>query len=437
MSLRQELSPAYYADSNRELALNEASGRNPNQLTKTEEVVRQGAIRDVILKVVGPCNLGCDYCYMYEHQDASWKTKPPRMSDETVETTAVALGVYARKYQIPALTITLHGGEPFMQPPEFFDGLVESFRRNLPRTRLGFTVQTNGTRLTERYLQMAARHNMGIGVSLDGGETAQNRHRRFLNGKRGSFAAVHQGLQRITANPAYYRLLTGILATIDTANDPIETYEALVQYKPREIDFFMPMGNWSYPPPGRGFPSSPDYTPYADWLIAVFERWYADGRRYQQDPNSIARPPIVRCFQDIIQRAIDSNANGSERFGRHGMTPNNIVVNTDGAIEMHDALRTNSGDTVDSGFNVDDVYTPIRNPFDFAEIFGQRKLHYLGGTALAQVCLECDLRAICGAGFFADRHNELSNEPPLRHPSVYHPDLQKLIRHIVGPAPQK
>ena len=33
------------------------------------------------------------------------------------------------------------------------------------------------------------------------------------------------------------------------------------------MDLLLPHANWSSPPPGSG---------YADWLIAVFERWYSN-----------------------------------------------------------------------------------------------------------------------------------------------------------------
>ena len=36
--------------------------------------------RQIVLKVHGQCNLACDYCYVYEHGDQSWRDRPRAMS---------------------------------------------------------------------------------------------------------------------------------------------------------------------------------------------------------------------------------------------------------------------------------------------------------------------------------------------------------------------
>ncbi|WP_157229120.1 MFS transporter [Nocardia brevicatena] len=56
------------------------------------------------------------------------------------------------------------------------------------------------------------------------------------------------------------------------ANDPVETYEALLRYGPSAVDFLLPHRNWT-----TLLSHDPDHatvTPYANWLIAVFEHWY-------------------------------------------------------------------------------------------------------------------------------------------------------------------
>ncbi|MGH3750034.1 MAG: hypothetical protein ACRDT8_21835, partial [Micromonosporaceae bacterium] len=37
------------------------------------------------LKFHGRCNLACDYCYMYEMADQSWRDKPVSMSRRTID----------------------------------------------------------------------------------------------------------------------------------------------------------------------------------------------------------------------------------------------------------------------------------------------------------------------------------------------------------------
>src|SRR5689334_5258923 len=48
--------------------------------------------REFIVKVHSRCDLSCDYCYMYEMADQSWRDRPRRMSDEIAAWTATRIG---------------------------------------------------------------------------------------------------------------------------------------------------------------------------------------------------------------------------------------------------------------------------------------------------------------------------------------------------------
>jgi len=42
-------------------------------------------IHSVVVKVAELCNLNCSYCYMYNHRDTSYKTRPKIMSENVLE----------------------------------------------------------------------------------------------------------------------------------------------------------------------------------------------------------------------------------------------------------------------------------------------------------------------------------------------------------------
>jgi len=64
-----------------------------------------------------------------------------------------------------------------------------AFRRAAPAgTELSLRVQTNGVRPGRRDARVLARARHRVGVSLDGGRQAHDRHRRYANG-RGSYDA--------------------------------------------------------------------------------------------------------------------------------------------------------------------------------------------------------------------------------------------------------
>src|SRR5581483_2849972 len=60
--------------------------------------------REFIVKVHSRCDLSCDYCYMYEMADQSWRSQPRSMSAETAELTARRIGEHAVAHELPGVT---------------------------------------------------------------------------------------------------------------------------------------------------------------------------------------------------------------------------------------------------------------------------------------------------------------------------------------------
>src|SRR5579872_708875 len=133
--------------------------------------------REFIIKIHSRCDLSCDYCYMYEMADQSWRNQPLRMSTEIAETIARRIGEHARAHKLPDVTLILHGGEPLLAGPQLIWSLVEATRKAAgPEVRVGVGVQTNGVGLTTPYLQLFDELGVRVGVSLDGGPAQHDRH---------------------------------------------------------------------------------------------------------------------------------------------------------------------------------------------------------------------------------------------------------------------
>ena len=150
--------------------------------------------REFVVKVHSRCDLACDYCYMYEMADQSWRERPRSMPVEIARRAAMRIGDHARAHQIPSVALILHGGEPLLAGRELITELVCAAEAAVgPGVRLDVRVQTNGIGLNEAYLRLFNDLGVHVGVSLDGGPEAHDRHRRFARGK-GSYALVAAGL---------------------------------------------------------------------------------------------------------------------------------------------------------------------------------------------------------------------------------------------------
>ena len=357
--------------------------------------------REFIVKVHSRCDLSCDYCYIYEMADQSWRHKPRAMSAETAQLAATRIGEHARSHGLERVAVILHGGEPLLAGRDLISLLVTSARREAGSgVVVDASMQTNGVGLDDSYLRLFDELSLRVGVSLDGTARAHDRHRRFASG-RGSYSAVSAGLRRLQRFP---HLFSGLLCTIDLRNDPVRTYEALAEFDPPKIDFLLPHGTWLRPPPGR----VPDatQTPYADWLIAVFDHWYPAPRTR------------VRLFEEIMSLLLGGTSD-SEIVG---LSPARmVVIETDGSIEQADTLKVAFDQAPATGLHL------RAEPLDAALMLPAIAARQLGVQALSPKCRACRVHQVCGGGLYAHRYRAGTG---FANPSVYCPDLMRLIGHI-------
>jgi uncharacterized protein len=134
----------------------------------------------IVVKLCSRCPLACDYCYVYEHADQRWRHQPRLMSHRTIDRLADRLAEQAERQGMAAPRVILHGGEPLLAGTDLIRYLTRTVRAALPRT--AFLVQTNGVLLTKDMLDVLAEEQVSVGVSLDGGRAATDRHRRYAGG---------------------------------------------------------------------------------------------------------------------------------------------------------------------------------------------------------------------------------------------------------------
>ncbi|MFD5619968.1 FxsB family cyclophane-forming radical SAM/SPASM peptide maturase [Streptomyces yangpuensis] len=367
-------------------------------------------IRQFVLKTRSRCNLACTYCYVYEMADQGWRDQPVVMAPATATRAAQRIAEHAAAHDLPRVDLVLHGGEPLLTAPAALAAPVEAVRAALaaasPRTRTTATVQTNGTLITRGRLAALAAAGIRVGVSLDGGLPAHNT-RRVDHAGRPGFGAAARGLRLLARHPDSY---AGVLCVIDLDQDPVETYESLLAFAPPTVGLLLPLANWSAPPPGPG-PGpgrSPGTTPYADWLLAVFERWWHDGRHRTR----------IRLFEEIIALLLGLPAT-TETLGLAPAAT--AVIETDGSIEQADSLKSAYEGAAATGMALD------THSFDQLLDHPGFAARQLGRDALAAECRSCELVEVCGGGHYPHRYRAGEG---FRQPSVYCADLQVLIRHI-------
>ncbi len=300
------------------------------------------------------------------------------------------------------MSVILHGGEPLLAGPARLRRVCEEFGSALAGVaELDLRIHTNGLQLSPRYLDLFDEFDVKVGISLDGDRAANDRHRRYADG-RSSHPLVLKAVE-LLRQERYRHLDLGLLCTIDIANDPVAVLDALTALEPPLIDFLLPHATWDEPPPRPA--GSP--TAYADWLLTVFDRWQEQGR-----------PVPVRLFSSVLSTL----SGGPSLTESLGLAPTDlVVVETDGQLEQVDSLKSAYEGAAATGF---DVFT---HSLDEVAAHPGVRARQLGLAGVSETCRRCPVVRSCGGGLYTHRY---SSPGGFDNPSVYCADLAALIRGI-------
>jgi uncharacterized protein len=210
------------------------------------------------------CNLRCTYCH-------SWRAGPNQTM--TFPVLARATRDALRDPSVRWVDFVWHGGEATLVARDFYRQAVwlqERFRR--PGQTVLNTVQTNGTRLTDDWLDFLREHDFSVGVSLDGPPEVHDSRRVDMGGKPTS-ARVRRGIERLRAAGIER---SGTLMVVDeeiVAAGAERVLEYLVEIGVRRVALLNVLPENT--PPGaepRG-----DYLPFpgfVDFLRDLFRVWW-------------------------------------------------------------------------------------------------------------------------------------------------------------------
>ncbi|MEI4486947.1 radical SAM protein [Frigidibacter sp. MR17.14] len=353
--------------------------------------------RLAVVKIASRCNLNCTYCYMYNLGDRTALAQPKTMPDAVIDATVDICMNHAAEHGLKRFRFVFHGGEPLMAGAGKFQRLIEAAR--LRGRDVGvvpdFSVQTNGTLLTDYWCRRLADWGVRVGVSLDGPKAVNDRQ-RVTHTDEGSYDKVISGWDRAKA----HGLRPGILTVIDPVSAADEAYKHLRELGPVNVDFLLPDANHDRRPPG-------DHggTPHADWLLDVFRLWYSEEER----------PFRVRVFEQIIATTLGlAYPNDSMGAGENEI----VVIETDGEVGPVDTLRAAIPGASRTGVNVlrDSLLAALDHPL--------LRQYHGSNSSLCATCRACPINRICGGGYLSHRYSAARG---FDNPSVYCNDLTKLI----------
>ena len=335
---------------------------------------------EFIIKPVGAlCNMRCDYCYYLSKRDL-YQGGPARMPDEVLRAFTQA---YLQTCQSREVVFAWQGGEPTLAGVDFFERALRYQERFAPPdVRVRNVLQTNGTRIDDRWCAFLRRHDFLVGLSLDGPKHLHDAHRRSARGG----STFHQTLRALRLLQAH-GVEFNILATVNASNveKPLEVYRFLRDDLGVRFMQFIPIlargegsGEGGQP---RLSAESVTGEAYGRFLIAVFDEWVRRdvGKVFVQAFDLalgawLGAPSGLCVFSPTCGRALVLERSGD-------------VYSCDHFVDREHFL----GNILDRP-----LHEMVNSPPQLE--FGHSK-----ATKLPRVCRECRVRFACNGGCPKDR----------------------------------
>lgn len=142
------------------------------------------------------CNLQCSYCYEHIYRT--------RLNHKAVDMQAVR-----RQIQNEQEPPYLHGGEPLLAPLEVIEEILSMSFQKVGSSSL----QTNGTLISDKHVQLFKKYNTSVGISIDGpGELG--RYRKTLKSAKPTADIVMDKIRMLRSEG----INVGIICVLTKAN---------------------------------------------------------------------------------------------------------------------------------------------------------------------------------------------------------------------------
>jgi sulfatase maturation enzyme AslB (radical SAM superfamily) len=144
---------------------------------------------NIWLHINNNCNLACSYCFV-EHTNT-------RMEEKTLSRAVVNISETVRKYEVKDLLIKFAGGEPTLSLRQM-EWFHEKLTSELIDTGcfLHWTVLTNGTNMSSRFIEFVHTANASVSISIDGYGEYHNIYRVFRrNRSKGSWDIINKNIK--------------------------------------------------------------------------------------------------------------------------------------------------------------------------------------------------------------------------------------------------
>lgn len=358
-------------------------------------------VNTLVVKISSRCNLNCDYCYIYNGKDDSWRSMPKLMNEETID---VLIKRIEELYEVQETkpSIVFHGGEPLLMDTKKLESFVSKIVKCIPEVLL--SIQSNGTIYNKKLEELLVKYkkNLILSISVDGPKKWHDFYRKYINGK-GSFDTIQENIQRFQKES----LVKNILTVVNTDYDPKELLNFMKITNVPEYNIILRDADYLTPPPSNRYTTG-------EWLCKLFAE-YSSGE-FNFD---------IKFIDDLTMQIYMLKNNINKPNTTYTLCT--ICIDTNGQIKQSDTFRIN-GEASDSlGEDV-----TIHNSSIYSVANGTKNKYYMQIiNNMPDDCKNCRYISTCGGGYPSHRYDGIS----YNNPSIYCKDYLKLYEFIENKLP--
>lgn len=186
-----------------------------------------GPLELLVIQPTPFCNLDCSYCYLPD------RLNKRKITLETLEKTfnwAFSSGLVRQPF-----TLLWHAGEPMVLPAAFYEEATLLLERcNTSGFEITQSFQTNATLVNEAWCDFLRRRKVQVGVSVDGPDFLNDRHRKTRQGG-GTLDRVLRGMQLLRDHDIFFDVITVLTST--SLDYPDELFDFYIEHGITNVAF--------------------------------------------------------------------------------------------------------------------------------------------------------------------------------------------------------
>lgn len=358
----------------------------------------------IIVKGTNGCNLACSYCSLGEKSNFKFINK------DNLKSIMIYSCDLVRYRNEKKVNFILHGGEPTLVNPGIYDECVSYIKDKYSDLEVKISMQTNGFSITDQFMNLIKKHDIHVGVSIDGSKEIHDSERKSINGTD-TFDKVTSTIEKLLdANVPVSCLM------VLTKNALKKDLKYLHYFEEKKIHLKInPLLNYGET---LGHPELVlDKNDYANYIIKVYETIVQENMDVYISPIDKLLTGIIHD-QPIKECSFDSQCN--KRF---------LCIDYKG--DIYPCGKFSDIDKMCIG-NVDST------SFDQVEDYLLKKICIRRSENIPQKCKDCKYVRLCNAGCSAEAmiEGEYFNTPILCEDyymlfNYFHTDGLKLLKETL------